>query len=187
MSNTQTISINDSVSLSKRKRLLIGRIAFYCLYPLILFAFTWVSARVVEAVARPVFVAAATANELSAVNSIVYYGTVMLMIPILMRFSLFKFYIDPIAAAEWPLFLIILMLGGSLFRDGLIQAALSFHRHMADDGGLGYLTLIGQFLWGLLASFSIRRKEGKSISFRLIEKSCKPSPDGEKEIGQVVS
>ena len=89
----------------------------------------------------------------------------------MMRFSPLRFYIDPFAAAEIPLFLYLAMiLNGLKSAGGVRSAFLLVNRRLADDGGMGGLFLAGLFLFGLLFSLSVKRKHGQSIAYRIIEK-----------------
>ena len=103
------------------------------------------------------------------------YGVLFLATPVvvaaMMRFSLFKWYIDPIAAAEIPLFLYISMLiKGAARVNGYADAFARLNSSLADNGGEGWLFLIGLFVFGLIASFSLARPKEKSISYRLLAK-----------------
>lgn len=114
------------------------------------------------------------ADNLGSVIAVTY-GVLFVMSPliivILMRFSLFKWYVDPIAAAEIPLFLYIQMLINQMKRSGSFSSAfLLVNNKLDDDSGTGWLFLVGLFILGLITSFSVARKEGKSISYRLLER-----------------
>ena len=104
------------------------------------------------------------------------YVALLFMTPVLvaflMRFSLFKWYVDPIAAAVIPLFLYGSMIINTVRRSdrGLESAFLVVNRELADDGGAGFIFLILLFAFGLIASFSVKRAQGKSISYRLLFK-----------------
>ena len=55
-----------------------------------------------------------------------------------MRFSPLRFYIDPFAAAEIPLFLYLAMiLNGLKSAGGVRSAFLLVNRRLTDDGGMG--------------------------------------------------
>ena len=106
---------------------------------------------------------------------VVTYGVVFVMTPVLtavlMRFSLLKCYVDPIAAAEIPLFLYSAILFNQSKRTGdLSSAFLLVNNRLGGDGGKGWLFLVGLFVFGLLMSFSFARKNEQSISYRLIAK-----------------
>ena len=108
------------------------------------------------------------------------YGVVFVMTPILvavlMRFSLFKWYFDPIAAAEIPLFLYVSLLFNQMkHTDSFLSAFRLLNNKLCDDGGMGWLFLIGLFAFGLVASLSFERKNGKSVSYRLLSRIDKSS------------
>ncbi len=99
-----------------------------------------------------------------------------LIIFIVMRFSLFKWYVDPISAAMIPLFLYI----GIVFSQkngsrSFASAVRLANAELNDDGGMGWMLLLGVFILGLVMSFSVARKNGRSVSFRLISSSAKKS------------
>ena len=104
------------------------------------------------------------------------YGFMFLATPILiiviMRFSLLKWYVDPIAAAEVPIFLYFVGIISNINRSEItfFDAMLKYNEQLSADGGSGWFFLIGLYLFGLAASFSFARKEGESISYRLISK-----------------
>ena len=106
----------------------------------------------------------------------VTYGIVFLLTPAvvltLMRFSLLRWYLDPIAAAEVPVFLYIGMVLNQMRRSdlGFCEALLKINGQLLADGGEGMFFLVGLFLFGLAATFSVARKRGESISYRLLAK-----------------
>ena len=106
----------------------------------------------------------------------VVYGMLFLLTPVvvltLMRFSLLKWYLDPIAAAEVPLFLYFGMILKQMSRSdiGFYEAMMKINGQLLADGGEGMLFLVGLFLFGLAATFSVARKRGESISYRLLAK-----------------
>ena len=104
------------------------------------------------------------------------------LVAILMRFSLFKWYVDPIAAVEIPLFLYVGMLFNQMKRSSdLSSAFLLVNNKLDDDGGMGWLFLVGLFVFGLVMSLSFARKNGQSISYRLLERIGKTNrEDGEQ-------
>lgn len=116
----------------------------------------------------------------------VTYGVLFVMtsvlVAILMRFSLFKWYVDPIAAVEIPLFLYVGMLFNQAKRSGdLSSAFLLVNNDLGDDGGMGWLFLVGLFVFGLVMSLSFARKNGQSISYRLLSRIDKTNKeDGEQ-------
>ena len=79
------------------------------------------------------------ADNLGSVMTVTY-GVLFVMTPvlvaILMRLSLFKWYVDPIAAAEIPLFLYVAMLLNQAKRSGnLLSAFRLVNNDLGDDGG----------------------------------------------------
>ena len=103
----------------------------------------------------------------------VTYGVLFVMTPVLvavlMRFSLLKWYVDPIAAAEIPLFLYGGMIINQMKRSGDLRSAfLLVNNKLGDDGGEGWLFLVGVFVFGLIMSLSFARRKGQSISYRLL-------------------
>ena len=107
---------------------------------------------------------------------VITYGLMFLATPILiavlMRFSLLKWYVDPFAAAEVPLFLYIFMIIKEMNHSGMqfYDAFAKTNASLSLRSGEGWFFIIGLFLFGLLASFSISRKNGQSISYRLLSK-----------------
>lgn len=113
----------------------------------------------------------------------VFFVGLWLLTAVLMRFSLLKWYFDPFAAAEAPLLLYACMLLGSLRQSGKWTAAfLLTNRSLCDDGGAGWLFLAVLFAFGLVMSFSVARKNGTSISFRLVSKSVREKAPSDAEI-----
>jgi len=99
-----------------------------------------------------------------------------------MRFGLFKWYVDPIAAVEIPLFLYVGMLFNQAKRSGDLSSAFRLvNNDLGDDGGMGWLFLVGLFVFGLVMSLSFARKNGQSISYRLLSKITNTNTeDGEQ-------
>ena len=117
---------------------------------------------------------------------LVTYGVLFVMTPVvvavMMRFSLFKWYVDPIAAAEIPLFLYVAMLLNQAKRSGDLRSAfLLVNNDLGDDGGMGWLFLVGLFVFGLVMSLSFARKNGQSISYRLLERIWKTNREDSEQ------
>ena len=113
-------------------------------------------------------------SDLGAVITFTY-GFLFLATPILiaviMRFSLLKWYVDPFAAAEVPLFLYFGSVITRMNRAGIPFAqAFSEYNKTLSTNGEDWAVLIGLFLFGLAVSFSFARKRGESISYKLIGK-----------------
>lgn len=145
-----------------RKKMLFFHLAYYILSLLIYMGFLFGSAKLFH-----------TSNLGAAIA--LTYGLMFLATPIiivvLMRFSLMKWYVDPLAAAEVPLFLYLGMIVNQMKHTGELRAAvLLVNNSLCDNGGGGWVFLIGLFIFGLLASFSFARKRGESISYKLIGK-----------------
>ena len=146
-----------------RIKMLFFHLAYYILSLLVYVGFLYGSAALFRT------------SNLGAVIAITY-GLMFLATPILiaviMRFSLLKWYVDPLAAVEIPLFLyfgsVISQMNGS--EVPFFDAVIKYNEKLSANGGSGWVFLIGLFLFGLAASFSFSRKEGKSISYKLISK-----------------
>jgi hypothetical protein len=116
---------------------------------------------------------------------LVTYGVLFVMTPILiavlMRCSFFKWYVDPIAAAEIPLFLYVAMLFNQAKQSGSFKSAfLLLNNQLGDDGGEGWLFLVGLFVFGLVMSLSFVRKNEQSISYRFLDKIYKAKNEKSK-------
>ena len=125
------------------------------------------------------------ADNLGSVMAVTY-GVLFVMTPVLvavlMRFSLFKWYVDPIVAAEIPLFLYVAMLLNQAKRSGdLLSAFRLVNNDLGDDGGMGWLFLVGLFVFGLVMSLSFVRKNGQSISYRLLERIWKTNREDSEQ------
>lgn len=146
-----------------RKKMLFFQLAYYILCPLAYGAFFCCVTRLFH----PTNLGAAIA---------VTYGLMFLATPmvivVLMRFSLLKWYVDPFAAAEVPLLIYIGCVVSRMNRAGIpfFQVLLEFNEKLSANGGEGWSFLIGLFLFGLAASLSFARKRGESISYKLISK-----------------
>ena len=146
-----------------KKKILLFHLAYYILSILIYTCFLFGSIKLFH-----------TTDLVDAYLST--YGLMFIATPILiaviMRFSLLKWYVDPIAAAEVPLFLYIGMIVNYMNRSKInfYEAFLKTNETFFANGGSDWLFIIGLFLFSLIASFSIARKNGKSISYRLLSK-----------------
>ena len=113
-------------------------------------------------------------NNLGAVI-LAAYGLIFVVIPAttatLMRFSLLKWYLDPFAAAEAPIFLYcVIVVSHMESTNSVSSAVLEASKSLSENGGEGWLFLACLFIFGLMASFSVSRKNGENISYRLISK-----------------
>ena len=105
-------------------------------------------------------------GEAIARTLLLMYVITPALILVLCRFSLLKWYVDPIAAAIVPLFFYGGLVANEMTRGTTFAEAFT---QTNNEQGL-FLIVIGLFLFGLLASFSPARKNGKSISYKLLNK-----------------
>lgn len=145
-----------------KKKMVFFHLAYYIIYLLIYMGFFFGISRLLKT------------SNLGAVVLFTYgllFVATPIMIAILTRFSLLKWYVDPLAAAEAPLFLYMVMIFNHMKRsEDFCSAVEEINETLSADGGTGWLFLIGLFLFGLAASFSFARKQEESISYRLIAK-----------------
>ncbi len=102
----------------------------------------------------------------------VTYGFLFVMTPVLtavlMRFSMLPWVVDPIAAAELPVFLLFAMLESNVRRSGSLVAAWErLTGSLSRDGGSGWWFLAGLFLFGLVCTISFRRAQGDHLPGRI--------------------
>lgn len=149
-----------------KKKHIIFCILYYVLTIIVYMAFFYMSSLMLDLTGK--------ADNLGSVMAVTY-GVLFVMTPVLtaalMRFSLFKWYVDPIAAAEIPLFLYGGMLINQMKRSGDFRSAfLLVNNKLGDDGGEGWLFLVGLFVFGLLMSLSFARRKEQNISYRFLSK-----------------
>ena len=154
-----------------KKKHVIFHLLYYTLTIVVYMAFFYAASLMLDLTGK--------ADNLGSVMAVTY-GVLFVMTPVLvavlMRFSLFKWYVDPIAAAEIPLFLYVGMLFNQMKRSSdLSSAFLMVNNDLGDDGGMGWLFLVGLFVFGLVMSMSFARKNGQSISYRLLSQITKTS------------
>lgn len=149
-----------------KKKLTLLSFLYYVLIPLAYAALFAIASLLVKS--------SGASGNLGAVMAATYalmFLAVPVLTVILMRFSLLRWYVDPIAAAEIPLFLYGMMIISRIKRAETFSAAfLAVNESLCRDGGEGLFFLIGLFVFGLLSSFSLARKEGQSISYQLLGK-----------------
>ncbi|MBQ7817237.1 MAG: hypothetical protein IJ388_00370 [Oscillospiraceae bacterium] len=142
-----------------KKKILLISIAYYILFLLCYVAMFYVAAKLLKT------------NNLAA--AVVRAGALMFVLtPIFIagfaRFSLLKWYVDPIVAAVVPLFFYAGMIVKQQMHTNSWETAFAeVNRALS---GTGWVFLIALFAFGLLASLSPARKAGKSISYRLLSK-----------------
>lgn len=146
-----------------RKKMLFFHLAYYILVLLIYVGFLYGSVKLFDT------------SNLGAVIVLVYgllFAATPILIAVLMRFSLLKWYVDPFAAAEVPLFFYFGMIINQMNRSGVdfYGAFLKINEKLSADGGEGWFFLVGLFLFGIAVSFSFDRMKGESISYKLISK-----------------
>ena len=147
-----------------KKKLLIFHILYYILFLLIYVGAAYAAVRLLK-----------TDNLAAAVvrAGVLLFVMTPAMILVFARFSLLRWYVDPLAAAIVPLFLYCVMVINQHKHTGAFGKAFAeVNEALANDSGMGWAFLIGLFLFGLLASFSPARKNGKSISYKLVVKIC---------------
>ena len=153
----------SSDGINTKKRLVIYSVIYYALVPSVFFVLMYLASAAIRAAKAQHGLAAVFIGILVFV-----YLAVPVADAVMMRFSPLKFYVDPLAAAEIPLLIFALMVR-QFSRSGSFRTAFYIvNEDLADDGGIGCLVLIGLFIFGLLFSFSIKRKNGQSIAYRII-------------------
>lgn len=161
-----------------KKKHVIFHFLYYVLTMVVYMAFFYAASLMLDLTGK--------ADNLGYVMTVTY-GVLFVMTPvlvaILMRFSLFKWYVDPIAAVEIPLFLYVGMLFSQMKRSGDLRSAfLLINNDLGDDDGMGWLFLVGLFVFGLVMSLSFARKNGQSISYRLLTKISKKDNSGGEQV-----
>ncbi len=156
-----------------KKKHVIFHFLYYLLTIVVYMAFFYAASLMLDLTGK--------ADNLGSVMAVTY-GVLFVMTPVvvavMMRFSLFKWYVDPIAAAEIPLFLYVGMLFNQMKRSGDLRSAfLLVNNDLGDDGGMGWLFLVGLFAFGLVMSLSFARKNGQSISYRLLSRIDKTNKE----------
>ena len=113
-------------------------------------------------------------DDLGAVI-VAVYGLMFFVMPllaiVLIRFSLLRWYVDPFAAAVFPLSLCVLFFVDNFQKHGTFMTALSSVNATLSKGeGEGWLWMLVMFLFGLAVSLSFARPRGESISYKLLAK-----------------
>lgn len=88
-----------------------------------------------------------------------FYAVLPCVIFILMRFSMLRWYLDPFAATEIPLTLLLMLLAGYLRKFGFQGEAL---RRLGSFLGRNWGWLPAVFLYALCCSFSLRRAKRRT-------------------------
>lgn len=155
-----------------KKRIMIWSIVYYLLIPCF-FLGGWLLLDLIPSSgsSSPGAALGAGAMMLFVVTPAILY--------VIMRFSLLKWYVDPIAAAEYPLCVYIWMIFKeiNLWGVGLGEAFANVNERLCHDNVTGgWKVLVVLFVLGLVASFSIARKNGKSIGYWWIT-PLEPKPE----------
>ena len=157
-----------------QKKHIFSHILYYVLTPVVYLLFFYIASLFLDL--------SGESDNLGAVMAVTYavlFFLTPLLIAVLMRFSLFRWYVDPIAAAEIPALLYFGMIVNQFKRSGTIRSAfLLVNNSLSEDGGMGWFFIIGLFIFGLLASLSFARKNGQSISYRILSKITKTEVEG---------
>ena len=152
-----------------QKKHIFFHLLYYVLTPVVYLLFFYIASLFLDL--------SGESDNLGAVMAVTYavlFFLTPLLITVLMRFSLFRWYVDPIAAAEIPALLYFGMIVNQFKRSGTIRSAfLLVNNSLSEDGGMGRFFIIGLFVFGLLASLSFARKNGQSISYRILSKITK--------------
>ncbi len=148
-----------------RKKMIVWYVLYYILFLALLCLMYWF---------MDLFIKLSGRNSFKFLRTVIYaflfIGTPFL-IAVLTRFSLLKWYLDPFAAALVPLYYYLRMIFNSMKKTGDLPAAFQrANQLLSANGGEGWLLLIVLFIFGLLASFSLARKKGESISYSLLAK-----------------
>ncbi len=108
----------------------------------------------------------------------VYAILTLIHIVVWVRFSPLPSFVDPIAAAEVPLSIYLLLVFNGMKNDGaFISASGAVHIDLDFDGDTGRV-LFALFVFGLVFSFSIRRRKRKTVAFKIINKIGKGEEKG---------
>lgn len=144
-----------------KKKIVLFSILYYILFLLCYIGFAAVAVRLLKTNNLAAAVVRAAALLLVLTPAIIL---------VFARFSLLRWYVDPFAAAIVPAFFYVgLVVNETKHSDSFWEAITTAIWAMTVDTE-AWLLLIGLFLFGLLASFSPARKNGKSISYKLLNK-----------------
>lgn len=159
--------------MKKKTKLIIWQLGYYMLIPLVYIGISFLASLVMNSLGGY-----ENPGAIVYVTCTFAFVVMPIIIAALMRFSLFKWYVDPIAAAELPIFFYLSMLISQRKQSGDILSAFSLvNIELNDDGGIGWLLMLGMFVFGLVTSLSFARKNGESISYRLLSKQLTESKE----------
>lgn len=149
-----------------KSRVIIYNIAYYVFVPVLLMLGFFCASLLFDALK--------VKENLGAVILVTYifvFAALPALEIFIMRYSFFKWYIDPIAAAEIPVTIYTAMLINTLKTShGLKSAFLTLNGSLAEDKGVEFIFLIGLFIIGIIASFSLKRIKEQNASYRIINK-----------------
>ena len=86
-----------------------------------------------------------------------------IIVAVVTRFSLMKWYVDPIAAIEFPIVIYFSAIFAPMISWDMsfYDSFLRYNEQLSAGGGKGWIFLCGVFVIGLAASFSLARKKGR--------------------------
>ena len=155
-----------------KKKLILYSVLYYCLIPAVF--------RGIMLLLSALLSITKSRDNIGAViiAALVFlYVAIPVVDAVLMRFSPLRFYVDPFAAAECPLFMYLALIISRLrSTDSVRNAFLIVNQDLADDYGMGFFILTGLFIIGVLFSLSIKRRYGQSIAYRIINKTFQKRP-----------
>ena len=106
-----------------------------------------------------------------ALTSVMLYVGLPLFVIFISRFSLIRLYVDPFIASLTPALLYCTMIAGKMkYVKEFSEAVERVNLSLVANGGEGLIFFVLLFVLGLFASFSVKRKNRQSISYRIIEK-----------------
>lgn len=156
-----------------KKKLAVFQIIYYVLIVIIFLLFMYVSMLFLD-------LCNGSLGFIIFAICFVLYAMIPILIIILMRFSLLKWYVDPIAAFMIPFFLYVVMIINNTNRTHDLKASfLLVNDKLADDGGAGFMFFLFLFVLGIVASFSIKRRKGSSISYKILSGFDKTADEGD--------
>ena len=147
-----------------KKSHLIYQILYYLLTYAVYFGGLLFSALFVQATLPSVGL-----TGLVVILYLLFLHGIPIVVIVMMRFSLLKWYIDPFAASIAPLWFYSMVLFSKLDKCGDIGAAIAnANKSMSVGNPDGWFVMVVLFLVGLIASFSPARKRGESLGYRLL-------------------
>ena len=150
-----------------KKKVVWIQVLYYVLFAAVFHLFMLFSSRLLDS---------ADLNALSDVMGaffVVVFVSIPLAVLVLSRFSLLKWYVDPFAALIVPIYIYVGMILTKMKRTMTFSAALtSVHESLGRGNAEGWLFIGGLFVFGILASFSIKRVKQNNISYQALALLC---------------